>query len=159
MPETLTTANGAPVADNQNSLTAGPRGPVLLTDVHLVEKLAHFNRERVPERVVHAKGSGAFGTFTLTNDLSEYTRAKLFQGIGNLGTLSPISAGPGGAVQEVVATLFGDETMLARGDGEAADGGIEFGNVEDHEACSISASSAESVRWFGVAAPAAGTAS
>lgn len=79
-PVTLTTANGAPVADNQNSLTAGPRGPVLLTDVHLVEKLAHFNRERVPERVVHAKGSGAFGTFTLTHDLSKYTRAKLFTG-------------------------------------------------------------------------------
>jgi catalase len=81
-PNPLTTANGAPVADNQNSLTAGPRGPVLMTDVHLVEKLAHFNRERVPERVVHAKGSGAFGTFTLTKDLSQYTRAKVFQGVG-----------------------------------------------------------------------------
>lgn len=78
----LTTASGAPVADNQNSLTAGPRGPVLLTDVHLVEKLAHFNRERVPERVVHAKGSAAFGTFTLTHDLSRYSRAKIFQGVG-----------------------------------------------------------------------------
>jgi catalase len=72
-PENLTTASGAPVADNQNSLTAGPRGPVLLTDVHLVEKLAHFNRERVPERVVHAKGSAAICTFT---------RAALFNGVG-----------------------------------------------------------------------------
>jgi catalase len=81
-PENLTTASGAPVADNQNSLTAGPRGPVLLTDVHLVEKLAHFNRERVPERVVHAKGSAAFGTFTLNKDLSAFTRAALFNGVG-----------------------------------------------------------------------------
>lgn len=81
-PTILTTASGAPVADNQNSLTAGPRGPVLLTDVHLVEKLAHFNRERVPERVVHAKGSAAYGTFTLTKDLSEFTRAAVFRGQG-----------------------------------------------------------------------------
>lgn len=59
----LTTAQGAPVADNQNSLTAGQNGPVLIQDVHLLEKLAHFNRERVPERVVHAKGAGAHGVF------------------------------------------------------------------------------------------------
>ena len=59
---TLTTAAGIPVGDNQNSLTAGPRGPLLLQDYHLFEKLAHFNRERIPERVVHAKGSGAYGT-------------------------------------------------------------------------------------------------
>ena len=57
----LTTSNGAPVADNQNSITAGSRGPTLIQDVHLLEKLAHFNRERVPERVVHAKGAGAHG--------------------------------------------------------------------------------------------------
>jgi hypothetical protein len=61
-PETLTTASGAPVVDNQNSLTAGPRGPVLLEDYWLLEKMAHFNRERIPERVVHAKGSAAYGT-------------------------------------------------------------------------------------------------
>ena len=59
-PPTLTTAAGNPVVDNQNSLTAGPRGPVLLGDFHLLEKMAHFNRERIPERVVHAKGSGAY---------------------------------------------------------------------------------------------------
>ncbi|MNR85356.1 Catalase [compost metagenome] len=78
----LTTNFGQPVADNQNSLTTGPRGPVLLQDIHLVEKLAHFNRERVPERVVHAKGSGAYGTFRVTNDITRYTSAKLFEAIG-----------------------------------------------------------------------------
>ena len=66
----LTTASGAPVADNQNSRSAGPRGPLLLDDFHLVEKLAHFNREVIPERRVHAKGSGAYGTLTVTGDIS-----------------------------------------------------------------------------------------
>ena len=78
--EILTTTAGCPVADNQNSLTAGPRGPVLLEDVHLLEKLAHFNRERIPERVVHAKGWGAHGTFEVTNpDMAKYTKAKFLQ--------------------------------------------------------------------------------
>ncbi|MCU7828847.1 MAG: catalase [Candidatus Thiodiazotropha sp. (ex Myrtea sp. 'scaly one' KF741663)] len=81
--KTMTTAAGCPVADNQNSVTAGPRGPVLMQDVHLLEKMAHFNRERVPERVVHAKGAGAYGKFTVTGDLSRYTCAKLFSKIGN----------------------------------------------------------------------------
>ena len=80
---TLTNDFGTPVADNQNSVTAGPRGPVLLQDHHLLEKLAHFNRERVPERVVHAKGSGAFGTFTVTRAIPELTVAKIFQKEGN----------------------------------------------------------------------------
>ena len=62
----MTTAAGVPVADNQNSITAGPRGPVLMADHQLMEKMAHFNRERVPERVVHAKGAGAHGKFTVT---------------------------------------------------------------------------------------------
>jgi catalase len=78
----LTTSNGAPVGDNQNSMTAGSRGPGLIQDVHLLEKLAHFNRERVPERVVHAKGAGAHGYFEVTNDMSKYTKAKLFNGVG-----------------------------------------------------------------------------
>ncbi|MDJ0735718.1 MAG: catalase [Nostocaceae cyanobacterium] len=78
----LTTADGYPIADNQNSLTAGSRGPVLMQDFHLQEKLAHFNRERIPERVVHAKGAGAFGTFTVTGDITQYTKAKLFAEIG-----------------------------------------------------------------------------
>ncbi|MBM7652964.1 catalase [Neobacillus cucumis] len=78
----LTTGTGAPVGDNQNSMTAGSRGPTLIQDVHLLEKLAHFNRERVPERVVHAKGAGAHGYFEVTNDMSKYTKAKLFNGVG-----------------------------------------------------------------------------
>ena len=79
----MTTAAGTPVVDNQNSETAGPRGPVLMQDYQLMEKMAHFNRERVPERVVHAKGAGAFGTLTVTGDLSRYTCAKLFSKAGN----------------------------------------------------------------------------
>ncbi len=75
----LTSTAGAPVPDNQNSITAGPRGPILLQDYQLVEKLAHQNRERIPERVVHAKGSGAYGTLTITGDISRYTRAKALQ--------------------------------------------------------------------------------
>ena len=80
--KTLTTAEGIPVADDQNSLTAGDRGPILMQDFHLMEKLAHFNRERIPERVVHAKGAAAFGTFTVTHDITRYSRAKLFSEIG-----------------------------------------------------------------------------
>jgi len=79
---TLTTAAGAPVPNNNHTLTAGPRGPALLQDVWLLEKLAHFDRERIPERVVHAKGSGAYGTFTVTHDITQYTCASLFAGIG-----------------------------------------------------------------------------
>ena len=79
---TLTTANGVPVADNQNSLTAGERGPIVFEDFHLFEKLAHFNRERIPERVVHAKGSGAFGEFVVTSDITKYTKAALFASVG-----------------------------------------------------------------------------
>lgn len=82
MDNRLTTTNGAPVADNQNSLTAGPRGPVLMQDYQLLEKLAHQNRERIAERVVHAKGWGAFGTLTITNDITRYTRAKVFSAVG-----------------------------------------------------------------------------
>jgi catalase len=75
---TLTSTAGAPVPDNQNSITAGARGPILLQDYQLLEKLAHQNRERIPERVVHAKGSGAYGTLTITGDITKYTRAKVF---------------------------------------------------------------------------------
>ncbi len=78
----LTTTAGIPVGDNQNSLTAGPRGPVLMQDFHLIEKMAHFNRERIPERVVHAKGAGAHGTFTVTQDITQYSQAKVFSAIG-----------------------------------------------------------------------------
>jgi len=78
----LTTASGAPVADNQNVRTAGPRGPMLLEDVWFLEKLAHFDREVIPERRMHAKGSGAYGTFTVTHDISRFTRARIFEEIG-----------------------------------------------------------------------------
>src|ERR1700756_3226667 len=75
----LTTSAGAPLGDNQNSITAGPRGPVLLEDYQLIEKLAHQNRERIPERPVHAKGWGAHGTLTINGDISRYTKAKSLQ--------------------------------------------------------------------------------
>ncbi len=78
----LTTAAGAPVANNDDVLTAGPRGPQLLQDVWYLEKLAHFDREVIPERRMHAKGSGAFGTFTVTHDITRYTRAKVFSAVG-----------------------------------------------------------------------------
>ena len=78
----LTSTAGAPVSNNQKSQTAGQRGPVLLQDYKLIEKLAHQNRERIPERVVHAKGWGAKGTFTVTNDISKYTCAKVFSEVG-----------------------------------------------------------------------------
>jgi catalase len=83
---TLTTAAGAPVPDNQNSLTAGARGPLLVADHQLFEKHAHFNRERIPERVVHAKGSAAYGTLTITGDITRYTRAAVF----SVGSKTPL---------------------------------------------------------------------
>ena len=78
----LTTSAGNPLGDNQNSLTAGKRGPILMQDYQLIEKLAHQNRERIPERVVHAKGSGAYGTFKVHHDMSKYTKAKIFAEVG-----------------------------------------------------------------------------
>lgn len=79
---TLTNATGTPIGNNQNSLTFGPRGPMLLQNTWFLEKLAHFDRERIPERVVHAKGSGAYGVFTVTNDITKYTKAKIFGKVG-----------------------------------------------------------------------------
>jgi catalase len=81
-PARLTTTAGAPISDNQNSESAGARGPLLMQDYQLIEKLAHQNRERIPERVVHAKGSGAYGTLTITHDISKYSKANLFGAIG-----------------------------------------------------------------------------
>lgn len=81
--EPLTTAAGAPVVDNQNSMSAGQRGPLLLRDLWLLEKLAHFSREVIPERRMHAKGAGAFGTFPVTHDISAYTDAVIFAEIGS----------------------------------------------------------------------------
>ncbi|GEM75556.1 catalase [Vibrio sagamiensis] len=82
MSKKLTTAAGCPVAHNQNVMTAGPRGPQLLQDVWFLEKLAHFDREVIPERRMHAKGSGAHGIFTVTHDITKYTRAKIFSDVG-----------------------------------------------------------------------------
>jgi len=81
-PKKLTTNAGAPVVDNQNTMTAGPRGPVLLQDIWFLEKLAQFDREVIPERRMHAKGSGAYGTFTVTHDITRYTKAKIFSAVG-----------------------------------------------------------------------------
>jgi catalase len=85
----FTNATGAPVADNTNIVTAGPRGPALLQDIWLIEKMAHFDREVIPERRMHAKGWGAHGTFTVTHDITGYTRAKLF---GEIGKKTPMFA-------------------------------------------------------------------
>jgi catalase len=79
----LTNNSGAPLPDNDHTLTAGTRGPALMQDYFFMEKLAHFDRERIPERVVHAKGSGAFGYFECTHDMSAYTRASLFTQVGH----------------------------------------------------------------------------
>ena len=78
----LTSENGRPIADNQNTQTAGHRGPVTLQDTWLLEKMAHFDREVIPERRMHAKGAGAYGTFTVTHDITKYTRASIFSEIG-----------------------------------------------------------------------------
>ncbi len=97
----LTTAAGIPVPDNQTSLTAGERGPTLMQDHYLLEKLAHFNRERIPERVVHAKAAGAHGTFTVTHDITRYTKAKIFSEIGKktemFGRFSTVAGEKGSA--------------------------------------------------------------
>jgi catalase len=86
-----TTASGAPAQSDRNSLSVGNDGPLLLHDVHLVETLAHFNRERVPERNPHAKGSGAFGVFVTTEDVSRYTKAAVFQKGANTKMLARFS--------------------------------------------------------------------
>lgn len=78
----LTTSSGNPIDNNQNSMTAGPRGPILLQDFTLIDKLASFDRERIPERVVHAKGSGAHGVFEVTNDVTKFTKANFLNQIG-----------------------------------------------------------------------------
>ncbi|MBW7942986.1 MAG: catalase, partial [Candidatus Kuenenia stuttgartiensis] len=97
----LTTAAGIPVCDNQTSLTAGERGPTLLQDHHLLEKLAHFNRERIPERVVHAKAAGAHGTFIVTKDITRYTKASIFSEVGKktdvFGRFSTVAGEKGSA--------------------------------------------------------------
>jgi catalase len=100
----LTTAAGAPVPDNFNTMTAGPRGPALLQDVWLIEKLAHFDREVIPERRMHAKGAGAFGTFTVTHDITRFTQASIFAKVGKqtpmFGRFSTVAGERGAADAE-----------------------------------------------------------
>ena len=84
---TMTNSMGKPISNDKNSLTVGPNGPVLLEDVNFIEKLAHFDRERVPERVVHAKGAGAFGTFELYESMADYTFADFLQKPGSITPL------------------------------------------------------------------------
>lgn len=103
MNKTMTTSGGNPIANNQHSLTAGSRGPLLMQDYQLIEKLAHQNRERIPERAVHAKGWGAFGTFTVTHDITKYTRASIFSEVGKqteLVTRFSTVAGEAGAADQ-----------------------------------------------------------
>jgi catalase len=97
---TLTATPGAPIANNQNSITAGPHGPVLIQDYELIEKLAHQNRERIPERTVHAKGWGAHGTLTVTGDVSKYTKAKALQPAAKTPMLSRFSTVAGDALKD-----------------------------------------------------------
>ena len=80
--KTLTTSFGMPVDNDLNSMTAGSKGPTLVQDIHLIEKLAHFDREVIPERRMHAKGSGAFGAFNVTHDITKYTKANVFSEVG-----------------------------------------------------------------------------
>ena len=109
---TLTTSAGNPVSNNDNSMTVGRRGPVVLNDYQLFEKIAHQNRERIPERVVHAKGWGAHGTFTVTNDITKYTRAKLFSKVGKqtpmLARFSTVAGEQGAAGQGTGTQRAGD---------------------------------------------------
>ncbi len=111
---TLTTTAGSPVADNQNAVTAGAHGPVLLQDYQLLEKLAHQNRERIPERTVHAKGWGALGTFTVTRDISQYTKASVFSAVGKktdmLARFSTVAGEAGAADHE--RDLVGNNTPV-----------------------------------------------
>src|SRR5271156_3505318 len=99
--ETFTNATGAPVADNTNIMTAGPRGPALLQDVWLIEKMEHFDREVIPARWTHAKGWGAYGTFTLTKVVARFLRAELFNKAGKrmpmLVRFSPVARERGSA--------------------------------------------------------------
>ena len=113
----LTTDFGAPVVDNQNSMTAGARGPLLAQDLWLNEKLANFVREVIPERRMHAKGSGAFGTFTVTHDITQYTRAKIFSEIGKKTEMFArftTVAGERGAADEAIANQLQDSTDFSQ---------------------------------------------
>ena len=117
----LTTVAGAPVANNNDIMTAGKRGPLLMQDVWLVEKLAHFDREVIPERRLHAKGSGAFGTFTVTNDITRFTKAKIFSEIGKqtecFVRFSTVAGERGAQMQSEISADLPSSSTLKRGIG------------------------------------------
>ena len=119
--KTLTTAAGIPVSDNQTSLTAGERGPTLLQDHHLLEKLAHFNRERIPERVVHAKAAGAHGTLTVTDDITQFTKAKLFSEVGKktemFGRFSTVAGEKGSPTRSAMSEALPSSSTPKRATG------------------------------------------
>ena len=124
-----TRPSGQPVPSENTSVTAGQQGPVALNDIHLIEKLAHFNRERVPERTPHAKGHGAFGELHITEDVSAYTKAKVFQ----KGTVTPMMgrfstvAGERGAAEErgqPAGEIAADEIEVVNTSAAAAPGGL-----------------------------------
>ena len=106
MSKQLTTTAGNPIADNQNSQSAGARGPLLMQDYQLIEKLAHQNRERIPERVVHAKGSGAYGVLEITEDISRYTKAKVFQKGEKTRMLLRFSTVAGERVRQMLSAMY-----------------------------------------------------
>ena len=81
-PHRLTTGNGCPIDTKTSTMTVGPRGPILLQDVQFLDEMSHFDRERIPERVVHAKGGGAFGYFEVTHDITKYCKATIFEKVG-----------------------------------------------------------------------------
>lgn len=99
LPATLTTSNGAPIDSLTASTTAGSKGPIVLQDFTLIDHIAHFDRERIPERVVHAKGSGGFGYFQVTNDISSICKADMFKGIGKKTPISIRFSTVGGEVR------------------------------------------------------------
>src|SRR6478752_4778461 len=127
----LTTESGAPVADNQNSATAGAGGPLLIQDQHLLEKLARFNRERIPERVVHARGSGAYGYFEVTDDVTGFTRADFLSEVGRRTEtfirFSTVADSLGGA--DAVRDPRGSPSSSTRADATEDRGGVRASAV------------------------------
>jgi hypothetical protein len=121
---TLTTASGAPVGDNQNSQTVGHRGPITLQDFWLIEKLAHFDREVIPERRVHAKGSGAFGTLKITHDITKYSKAKVFGTIGKetkaFMRFSTVAGERGAATPNATCAAFRSSSIPKRATGTSS---------------------------------------
>ena len=134
-------------------MTAGPRGPVLLQDYQLIEKLAHQNRERIPERVVHAKGWGAYGTLKITNDISKYTRARVFSDVGKETPLHFSRFHPDYRMLDVAPT---PPETLSRARGLAVANGVRYaytGNVHDPSGGTTTCPSCSSTRCLTIVKP------